>query len=51
MKLRWSENWRELFPEANKHEIDMLEGKYGSYAKGGLIRQIEEGKYTFGTMT
>ncbi len=47
----WCENWRKLFPEANKHEIDMLEGKYGAYAKGGLIRRIEEGKYNFGTMT
>lgn len=51
MKLRWSEDWKVLFPEANKHEVDMLEGMYGSYAKGSLMRQIEEGKYTFGTMT
>lgn len=51
MKLPWSANWKEMFPEANKHEVDMLEGKYGSYAKRSLMTSIEEGNYKFGTMT
>lgn len=50
IELNWCEDWIKLFPEANKHEIEMLEGKYGSYAKGSLQRQIEEDKYIFGTM-
>lgn len=45
------EEWMKRYPLANKHEIDMLYGKYGTYAKFGLIREIEEGNYKFGTMT
>lgn len=44
-------NYKELYPLANKHEIDMLECKYGSYAKYNLLRDIEAGNYKFGTMT
>lgn len=35
----------------NKHEIDMVNCKYGSYAKGNLISAVESGKHELGTMT
>lgn len=50
-ELPWSCNWKERFPEANKHEIDMLEGKYGTYARSNFRREVESGDYVLGTMT
>jgi len=45
------EVWEERLPEANKHEIDMLYGEYGTYAKFSLLSWIESGTYKLGTMT